>query len=339
MTQTVSGPATLPADRAAVSYLGIVFICVGLGIFVLQDVIIKLFSDTFSILQLLLLRSSAAPLIILFLCWNSGRLSVLAPRATAMVMLRGTLVFLSYTTYYVALASMPLAETIAVFFVAPLMVVVLAKPLLGESVRVEQWLAVFAGFTGTLLMVKPGGETFQLPALMVMGAAFFYALSAVVARMIKEPLDGWNLSFYTNLTPVPFCLLGLFVFSLKPDLLPDHPSWNFISLPWVWPNAEQAWWLLLIAIIGAVGHNLIGQAYRVTPAKYVAPFEYSALVWGVICGYFIWGDLPDFEAWIGLLIVVASGLIVAISASQENNNMLKFANRGSSNKQVGKRPK
>ena len=340
MARTANHSLTGTADQTTpISYMGIVFICVGLGIFVFQDVIIKLFSDTFSVLQLLLLRSSFAPLIVVFLCWNSGRLHVLAPRATGMVILRGTLVFLSYTTYYVALASMPLAETIAIFFIAPLFVVALSKPLLSESVKIEQWLAVFAGFVGTLLMVKPGTEAFQLPAMMVMFAAFFYALSAIVARKIKEPLDGWNLSFYTNLTPVPFCLAGLLIFSIWPNLLPDHPSWNFISLPWVWPNAEQAWWLLLIAIIGAVGHNLIGQAYRVTPVKYVAPFEYSAMVWGVACGFFIWGDFPDLESWVGLSIIVASGMVVAFSAEQEKNSAVKFATRGSSNMRVGRQPK
>ncbi len=330
--QPLSGTDAVSDTR----YLGIVYICVGLGIFVAQDVIIKLFSDTFSVLQLLLLRSSAAPLIVLFLCWNAGRLHLLVPRATGMVMLRGSLVFFSYSMYYVALASMPLAETIAVFFIAPLIVVALSSPLLGERVSLWQWLAVTAGFGGTLLMIKPGGETFQLPALMVVFSALFYALSAIVARKISVPLDGWNLSFYTNLAPIPFCLIGFVLVDFTQSTLPDNPSWNFLTLPWVWPNAEQAWWLLLIAIIGAVGHNLIGQAYRVTPVKYVAPFEYSALVWGVVCGFIIWGDLPDIDAWIGLSIIVISGLAVVMQPGQGKSAALKFANRGSSNKRVGK---
>lgn len=194
-----------------------------------------------------------------------------------------------------ALKTLPLAETTALVFVAPLLVAVLAGPLLGERVRLHTWLATLGGFAGILLIARPGGNLHGVGVACALGAALFLAAYQLLTRKLAASEPPLRLLFHT-------ALFGTLV------LLP--------ALPVYWdgrlPTLTQGLLVVSLGVYGGLGHFLLIRSLRQTPASLLSPLLYVQLVWATLLGWLVFDELPGTLALVGMLVIGASGFSLAM---------------------------
>jgi drug/metabolite transporter (DMT)-like permease len=283
---------------------------VGIGIFSLQDVIIKLMSANYPVHQAMLIRSVVAmPLLILITAVEGNLVRLLSPHWLLLAG-RGVIHLLSYTTYYLGLAALPLATSVALFFTAPLFITLLAAVALKENVGPKRWTAVIVGFIGVLVVVQPGSEVFDWVALLPVCSGLTYGAAQVLARRIGRSESAAVMASYSNLVFLfgATAMAALFATGGFPE--GSHASLAFLLRGWTTPSAKDLLLMMSCGVIAAVALTLLTEAYRSAPANTVAPFEYSALGWGVLFGWLAWEQYPGVREWLGILTIIGAGIYV-----------------------------
>jgi drug/metabolite transporter (DMT)-like permease len=298
----------LPAPRRD-SGLGILCLCAGLGLFSVQDLILKLLSGGYPLSQAMVFRSLVALPLLLLLAARDGGLGSLFTRGTKAMIGRGLVMFVAYAAYYLALPALPLATTVALYFSAPLFIVILSVPMLGETVGWRRGLAVLAGFGGVLVILRPGDSLFEWAALLPVVSGLSYGLSMIFARQLGTRESAAAMAFWGNFVFLVIATVMALGFggATAPDM---HPSLAFLMRAWVWPTPLDATLMGGCGIIAALGLTLLTQAYRIADANVVAPFEYSAMLWGILWGWAFFAEWPDAVAWVGITVIMAAGLFV-----------------------------
>lgn len=273
---------------------------VGLGIasslsavfcFAIVHALAKWLGQDYPAVQILFFRYLFGLLPVAVFVWRSGGLPVLRTRRPATHALRAGLLFVALLLFFEALQSLPLAEVIAVSFTAPLFVTALAAPVLGETVGPRRWTAVIVGFLGALIMVRPGTAAFHPEALLVVGSAFSFSLLVLLTRRMTR----------TESTVCMVTYSTLFAGAL---------SLPFLASVWRPPAGEDMGLFVMIGIVGGIAAYLIVFAYRHAPVSVLAPFDYTALVWGALLGWVIWKEQPDAPVWIGAAMVSLAGFYI-----------------------------
>jgi len=296
-----------PSDRPLA---GAAFVIAGVGIASTQDVVLKLMSDGYPIFQVAVTRSLVSISIICAILIATRQVGQFRPNRPVLIALRGLLTFASYTCFYLALASVPLADAVSIFFVTPLLVTALSVPLLSERVGMRRWSAVIVGFLGVLVMVRPGFETMEPALLIALGGPVGYAFAIILTRRIGMADSGSTLVLYNMVTFGLASAAGAALLWVLDLPVSENPSLAFLLRDWGLPSTAD---LCLMALTGAVitvAHFCTAQAYRIAPPSFVSGFEYSYFIWAVLLGFFIWGELPDRYTFIGAAIVMASGAYV-----------------------------
>jgi drug/metabolite transporter (DMT)-like permease len=186
---------------------------------------------------------------------------------------------------------MPLADAYAFIFATPLLITVLSVPMLGETVRWRRWSAVLVGFAGVLIMLQPGGGSFDIAAGAALAAASASALSIILVRKLSTTETTASIAFYTNAAA-----LVVMAFLLPIGFVP--------------PTLADLALMALAGLAGGTALMFLIAGYRRAQAAVVAPFQYSQMLWGVLLGWLLWGDLPSTAVAIGATVVVASGLYI-----------------------------
>ena len=288
---------------------GILFLVLACTVFPIQDVIIKSLSDTFAVHQIVFLRGIfALPLVAVIAHFDGGlRPFMIGP--ILLQWLRISSAFMSYLFYYMALATLGMAETAAITFSTPIFVTVFAMFVLKEKIGAFRWFAVIFGLAGVLVIVQPGSGVLDPAAVLALAAAVTYAMSLILTRKIGKRAKGGSMTLVTLVVFVVYGgLLGL-IFSNVENSSP-HPSFAFLYRAWFWP--EPWHWLLFmgLGLIAAIGFFSLAQAYRLAEASVVTPFEYTYLPWAILWGFVMFGTLPDVNTWIGLIMIVSAGLLI-----------------------------
>jgi len=271
---------------------GIGFDLIAVLCFSLVDVTAKWLGQDYPALQIVFFRYFFGLLPVAVFVWRSGGLASLRTRRLPLHVVRASLLFIALSLFFEALQRLPLADAIAVAFTAPLFVTALAGPVLGEAVDARRWGAVALGFLGALIMVQPGSATFRPDALLVLGSAFAFSLLVTLTRRMTRTETNVALLTYSTL------FAG---------------AWSLPFLPFVWqpPAGEDIGPFVLIGLVGGVAAFFVIQGYRHAPVSVLAPFDYTALIWGAFFGWLIWRDEPALEIWIGAAIVAGSGIYIA----------------------------
>jgi drug/metabolite transporter (DMT)-like permease len=280
--------------------------------FSVNDVVIKFLSGDYPLHQVVLVRSVVGLVVVLALFLPAaGGFGALRTRRLPIHLLRGGFVLASNMLYFTALSVMPLAEAMAVFFVAPLLITALSVPLLREYVGPRRWAAVAAGLLGVVVVMRPGLEAFQPAALLVLGSAATYALIGILARHLGKTESAVSMAFYVQMTFIVFsAAIGLFLGDGR-LAAGDGGALDFVLRAWVWPTTLDWGLMVLAGVMNGLAGYLIGQAYRLCEAGLVAPFEYVALPMGVALGFLVFGEFPDLLGWIGIAMIVGAGLYMA----------------------------
>jgi len=300
-----SGPVLSPALDSPTR--GILYVVVGVSIFSAQDVVIKGLSGAYPVHEIVFVRSAVALALLLPLVWRDSGLAALRTRRPGLHLFRGAAAFLAYSFYYLALAALPLAEVMALYFSAPLFVIVLSVAVLRETVAPRRWIAVGVGFAGVMVMLQPGVGAVEPAGLLAIAAAFTYAITAIVTRRLGSTDGGAVMAFHVTLFYLGASAIVGLALGVAGPVGATHESAAFLMRPWRVPPWPDLGLMALCGAIAAFGFYFLSQAYRVAPAATVAPFEYVALLWAVAWGYAVWGDLPAPQTWAGVALVVGSG--------------------------------
>jgi drug/metabolite transporter (DMT)-like permease len=273
---------------------GILLTSAAYFLFSAQDAAIKLLVATMSVWQVMFFRS----VVVLGGCLVIGgpKLfvdSVRSPIVTAMLG-RSVLILSAWLCYYTAARDLQLAELTTIYFAAPVIVTVLAIPILGEHVPIVRWVAVLTGFVGVYVACDPTSVGLTLPIVLVLAAAFLWALSIVLLRKMA-------LRERTMIQLVLNNAFFLFV-SIGP-------------LVWLWrtPDGMQLALLAGVGALGGVAQFMLFDGMKRAPASVLAPFEYTSLIWAFALGYLIWNDLPREAVFYGAILIVGAGLIIIAS--------------------------
>lgn len=226
-------------------------------------------------------------------------LVIMAPRLSTIVrsgnlklqLLRSGFMLGSTTFYFAGVQSLPLTEANAINFLTPVLVVILAQPILGEPVGLQRWFGVAIGFAGAMIIIRPGSGLMDVAAGILMLSAFCNACYQLSTRKLGAIDDPLTTVLYTAL-----------VGSIGASLV----------TPFTWEPMDIQGWLLMLAIgaFALVGHFALIKAYRLAAAPTIAPFGYSILLWSVLFGYLLFDQFPDFLTMLGALVIVAGGITI-----------------------------
>ncbi|MEQ8813827.1 MAG: DMT family transporter [Thalassobaculum sp.] len=291
--------------------LGTVSAVIAVFCFSINDVAIKFMSGSYALHQVVLFRAIIGMAVLLaVLLPLSGGFAALRTRRLGLHLLRGGCVVFANMSFFLGLATLPLAEGVAIFFVSPLVIAVFSVVFLGEHVGPRRWAAIAVGLLGVLIVLRPGTEVFQFAALCPIAAAFGYASLHMLTRYIGRTESALAMSFYIQVTFIAVsAAMGLAVGGGQFGGT-GNASLDFLLREWVMPAPGDWAVLVVIGVASAFGGFCISQAYRVAAASVIAPLEYVAIPLSVLWGVAVFDEWPDGVALLGIALIAGSGLFM-----------------------------
>jgi len=260
------------------------------AMFAFMDASMKVLAEHYPAVQVTLLRClSSMPLVCAYIAWR-GKFTGITNIRWPLHLLRGVIGIAMLSLFAYALKSLPLSETYSIFFIAPALVTALAVFILREKVGLGQWVAIIVGLAGVLVVLRPDGTSFiSLAGLAVLGSAVCYAVSAIASRILARTDAPEHIMFWV------LAMMGIGVAPL---------AWQ------QWTPVLMAHWvpLVVLAVTGFFGQLALTRAFSIGKASIVAPFEYTALAWGVGIDWMLWQTLPDMYTLLGAAIIIGSGI-------------------------------
>lgn len=274
------------------SIAGVMFGLAAFLMFPVHDALAKWLVQDLSVWQIMFVRSSIILLLIALI--NGASPFPRAFRSPVRVLLgvRALIIVAAWALYYSAARSLALGELVTIYFGSPILVALMAGPILREHVSGARWFAVFIGFLGVVIACRPGLSAL-VPVMLALGGAALWSISTILIRLTK-------LSEPTSVNMV-LTNLGFFVLA-------------GILLPWVWKTPSAHDWIILIAlsVAGAVAQYLVFEALRRATASTIAPLEFTSLGWAFLLQYLVWGTGPDSYVILGALLIGVSGLVIVM---------------------------
>jgi S-adenosylmethionine uptake transporter len=302
---------------------GIIFILFGMSAISLNDVMIKQLSGGYPLHQIIFVRSAIGIVFTLMLVQMEGGWTILKTRQPGLHLFRGLLIVVSNLAFFTAFAALPLADATALFFVAPLFITLLSIPVLGEKVGPLRIGAVVFGFIGVIIMQRPwqSAETLEVDRIVLLLpvlSALTYAGMQLMTRKLGAVSKASAMAVYIQVTFI--IVSGLFWLVAGDGRFAGtgNASVEFLLRAWVWPAPGDWMFLIGLGVNSAVIGYCLSQAYRLSDAATVAPFEYIGLPLAVFWGWLIWADLPEWEVWTGMAMIMAAGLFVFLRERQKS---------------------
>jgi len=289
---------------------GVAYISLAMFIFSLQSVAVKWIGGDYSVIEIVLFRSFIALPCTIILYRLEGGQGWPTTQQRMLEYVRGALYFFSYTTAFMALAALPLAELEAIRSSAPLVITLLSVLMLGEKVGPRRWVALAVGFIGVLLIVRPGSATFNLGSVFMLLAVLSYATNAILTRKLQTTDSSATMSYYSSIVYLVAAVL-LSPLAIFVGEIPDaHPSIAFLLRAWTMPTLLD--WIIMsgLGLAWAGGMYFVARAYSNSQASVIAPFEYISLPINVMWGLLIWREIPTWMTWVGASLTIGSGLFV-----------------------------
>lgn len=222
-----------------------------------------------------------------------GAMQRLRGAGAGLQILRAVMLAAATVLFFSALETMPVADALAVYFVYPFLITLMAPWLLGETVGIRRFTAVLIGFCGSILIIRPGMQDVPIGVYYVLAASICFATFNLLTRKLSGRGDPWTTVFYQS-------VVGAIVLAV------------FVPVYWRMPDAASLPSFAIIAFAAIAGHWLLVKAYSCAPASLLAPFGYFEMVSAVGLGYLWFGDFPDGPTWAGIAVIVATGIYISI---------------------------
>lgn len=283
-------PASIVNSKSTAA-AGVVLMLLGCFVFSLNDTLGKWLVATYSVGQLLLIRSIAAMLVLAPFLLRGGVMREFrkAPRPGLQI-LRIALSSCEVGLFYWAVAYLPLADVVTFYLAGPIFVTALSALLLKEQVGWRRWSAVLVGFAGVLIAMRPSAASLTLPALIAVTGSLFFSFLMIVTRAVRGTSD---LVLVTT-QMIGTLLLGAFL----------------APIGWVTPSARDFSLLALLGLVAMFAHILVNRSLKLAPASLVVPYQYTFILWAMVFGYFVFGDVPGAPLVAGAAIIVVAGIFI-----------------------------
>jgi drug/metabolite transporter (DMT)-like permease len=283
------------SDERSARLAGIGLVLIGVCMFSFGDALGKALVAAYPVNELLLLRATVPLLILLALIW---RQRAMLPRLERpwLQLLRMVLSTAEVAAFFVAVVYLPLADVITYYLAGPIFVTALSAIILREHVGWRRWSAVVVGFCGVLIALQPSAQTVSWPALIALAGSFSFAVLMIVTRSLRATPD-------IVLAATQFA--GTFSVGLV-----------LAPFAWVTPSLPALGLFVLAGCISIVALLCTNRGLKLAPASVVAPYQYSMIVWAVMFGYVVFGDVPSVATIVGAAIIIGAGLYIFIREQQ-----------------------
>jgi drug/metabolite transporter (DMT)-like permease len=269
---------------------GIALMCGAVALFACLDTTAKYLNTQMDSLQITWGRYTFALLLTLMVSNPFTHRGLLRTRRPGLQLTRSVLLFLATAGNFLALRWLQLDEVLSIIFTFPFIVAIASGPLLGEWIGWRRWSAIGFGFAGVLLIARPGMGGMHPAALFSLGATVAYGFYAVITRIVSRVDSDQTSLFYSNL------IGALIMLPIVPFVWQTPSSWVIALL------------LMMIGVLGSLGHYFLIAGHRLAPASVLSPFVYTQLVWVVILGYLVFDHVPNTWTMAGATMVIGSGL-------------------------------
>lgn len=271
---------------------GVCIMILGAGVLSMNDAATKYLAETYPMGQVLGLRQSVALLVILAYVWWSGsweklRINHRSGQAWRAAVHCGSAVLIIW-----ALTLLPIATVTAIVFSSPLVVLIFSMRFLGEGVSWQRWIAVIIGFTGVLVIVRPGGVSFEWALLVAVSAAIVSGFRDLLTRRLSRTDTSISMLFWASALLITL---------------------SFLTIPFGWHplTLSGSFWFIINGLLNAGAHFLMIEALRLGDAALVSPFRYSAILWAILTGFIVWNQLPDTFTVVGAAMLIISGILIS----------------------------
>jgi len=278
------------ANKRSSTFIGIVFAMLAVFFFCVQDVQVKYLSSFYAIFHIIWTKSLVQFIIVFLVLFIKKRKHFFTSSNYKIQYLRGASYFIATILFFYGLKNLPMTTAVTLSFVAPFIVSLLGWLLLKERVELKRWLVIIFGFTGVLIITRPGIGEFNWASLYVLSAAFFWSLFQILSRYLKEdgPANTLMLSSTVCFILASFC----------------------IPFFWSWINDYKLFLMLTgLGIWAALAEYYMIKAYMKALASFIAPVFYFMIVWYTIFGYFVFAEIPDFYTILGCAVIIIFGLL------------------------------
>src|SRR4051812_44716576 len=295
----VDGDALAPPTRLAVHpLLGMMLFACGVLVLACMDTTTKYLAARYEVPLIVAVRYVVNCLLMIALLAPTYGARLVRTRRTGLVLVRAACLAAASILLGFALKRMPVAESTSIVFLAPTIVLLLARPVLGERIGGLGWGAAIAGFAGVLLVARPGAGLELIGVALALATAIVTAAYQLLSRVLASTERTMTLLFYT-------ALVGAIAFGL--------------AAPWFWdgriPRPVDLLLFLSLGIYSGVGHYLFTAAHRYAPASTLAPIGYLQVVWAGLLGWLVFGHVPAGPSILGMFVIIGSGVLIALKPS------------------------
>jgi drug/metabolite transporter (DMT)-like permease len=289
MTALPSTSSAAATGRSA-ALAGIGYMLAAVFLFALSSAVGKWLVATYPVGEFLLIRSATTLLLLSPFIWRAGKAAFTNMPRPGLQIVRIVLSTAEIAMFFWAVIYMPLADTTTFYLAGPIFVTALSVLLLGERVGWRRWIAVLIGFCGVVIALRPSTASFTLPALIALAGSVAYALLMITTRMLRETND-------TMLMTTQF--LGVFAFGVATA-----------PLGWVPPSAFDLLFMTGLGVSSMLSLFCVVRSLKLASASVVVPYQYTLILWSVLFGWSMFGELPDAYTIVGATIIVAAGLYI-----------------------------
>jgi drug/metabolite transporter (DMT)-like permease len=270
--------------------LGIGMMLLGIFLFVVNDVMGKWLVATYTVGQVLMIRSMAGLLMLSPMIQREGLSALLRPQRPRLQLFRVALSTLEVAAFYTSVIYLPLADVVTIYLAGPIYVTALAGPLLGEHVGWRRWCAVLVGFAGVVIALQPSSATLGLPSLIAVAGSMLFALLMIVTRKLRGTSDTVLVTWQTAAALLGGAVLAPF--------------------GWVTPTLRDFVLLAMLGVVAALAHLCVNRSLKLAPAAVVVPYQYTQIAWAVLLGWLVFGDVPKTAVFVGSGVIIAAGLYI-----------------------------
>jgi drug/metabolite transporter (DMT)-like permease len=289
-------------------------------LFSIQDVLTKTFSVYMSIFQIYFIRAFFGLIILsLWLLLTSKPLLYFKTSYPFLSLIRVILFCIAYPLFYIALSVMPIANAVTLFFVSPIFINIYSMIFYRTVIDYKQWLAIIIGFFGVYFVSNAKLNNFDIINLLPIFCAALYALSIMITNHTLEKDTVFQHMMHFHIGGIIFGgVLSLIFWSGDLEII-SNPGLNLLTRPWVFQSLFDILYIFILALITTISFLMLFLAYKISIPLYIAPFEYSNIVWAILMGYFIWNDILSLENILGIFLISICGIFLLLNDKKNIN--------------------
>jgi drug/metabolite transporter (DMT)-like permease len=280
----------IPSRAANSTIAGVGMMVIGIALFSMNDALGKWLLTRYSVGELLFVRSAAGLLLLAPFVWQTGMAAFTTAPLPRLQIVRVALATLEVAMFFWAVSYLPLADSVTFYLAGPIYVTALSVVLLGEKVGWRRWVAVLVGFAGVVLALRPSTASFTLPALIALSGSIFYALVMITTRLLRAT---------PNRVLIAGQLGGTFLFGAAVS-----------PFAWVKPSMRDVVLLSLFGALSIIALACVNRSLKLAAASVVVPYQYTIIIWAIVFGYLVFGDVPGPYTLAGALVIIVTGLYI-----------------------------